>query len=160
MSRYIFSLILLLGAVQNSLADEFHVILNGKAIHLDDGNYNEKNWGLGFEYDFSTQGNWIPFVHGGYFKDSNNQTSKSLGGGMKRRFRLGKSTEDWYIDAGLIAFLMTRKDYKNNSPFPGALPFITVGKSWYAMNVTYIPRVSPKHKQLMFFQLMFRLAEF
>ena len=62
--------------------------------------------------------------------------------------------------AGLIAFLMTRKDYNDEDPFPGVLPFISLSKSWYALNVTYIPKVSPKHKALFYFQVMLRVAEF
>lgn len=160
MLRYILSLIILLGAAQSGVAEELHLILNGKALHLGGGNYNESNWGLGFEYDFEARGNWIPFANGSFFKDSNKQTSTYLGGGLKRRFLLEDNADGWHIDAGVIGFLMTRKDYKNNDPFPGALPFVSIGKSWYALNVTYIPKVSPKHKEIIFLQLMFRLAEF
>lgn len=150
-------LLLLLGP---AYADEFHVIINGKAIHLSGGNYNEKNYGLGFEYDFKPKNNWITFVSGSTFKDSNKQTSNYLGGGIKRRYELENDPEGWHVDLGVIAFLMTRKDYKNNSPFVGALPVLSVGKQWYALNATYIPEVTPKHKALFYFQLMFRLAEF
>lgn len=158
--RFVVSLMFIVLFSPIVTADELHVIINGKAIHLDDGNYNEKNWGLGFEYDFSPRKNWIKFINGSYFKDSNSQTSKYLGGGIKYRWPLDNEEDGWRIDAGLIAFLMTRKDYKNNDPFPGVLPFISVGKSWAAMNITYIPEVTPKHKDLLYFQLMFRVAEF
>ncbi len=160
MIRYALCLILILGTLNMANADELHLVVNGKAIHLSKGNYNESNWGLGFEYDFTPRKNWITFVTGSFFKDSNNQTSRYLGGGMKRRYRLENNSEGWHVDAGVVGFLMTRKDFKNNDPFPGILPFISVGKSWYAMNVTYIPKVSPKYKALVYFQFMFRLAEF
>jgi len=159
MLRVVFSCWILLLAFQAS-ADEFHVIINGKAIHLSDGNYNEKNYGLGFEYDFKPSNNWIKFANGSTFKDSNNQTSNYLGGGIKRRYELENEPNGWHVDVGVIAFLMTRHDYKDNSPFFGALPVLSVGKDWYALNATYIPSVTPKHKALFFFQLMFRVAEF
>jgi len=160
MSRIRLCLLLLVGLVQVSWAGELHVIINGKAIHLDKGDYNENNRGLGFEYDFARRGNWIPFTMGSFFKDSHDRTSRYLGGGLKRRYQLENADDGWHLDAGVVAFLMTRYDYKNNNPFPGILPFASLGKQWASLNATYIPRVSPKHKQLLFFQLMFRIAEF
>ncbi|MBI1421896.1 MAG: hypothetical protein GC149_00435 [Gammaproteobacteria bacterium] len=152
--------ILLMLAVAPVKANEFHVILNGKAIHLSKGNFNEKNYGLGFEYDFSPKNNWITFINGSAFKDSNNNTSNYLGGGMKRRFQLENNPKGWHADVGWIAFLMTRMDYKNDKPFPGILPVASIGKQWFALNATFIPSVSPKHKNLFFFQVMIRVAEF
>ena len=70
MIRYAMTLLLLLASVTTVNADELHFVLNGKAIHLDSGNYNESNWGVGFEYDFKPRGNWIPFAAGSSFKDS------------------------------------------------------------------------------------------
>lgn len=158
--RTILAGLLMMMAVVQVHADEFHIILNGKAIHLSKGNFNEKNYGLGFEYDFAPRNHWITFINGSSFKDSNNNTSNYLGVGMKRRYQLENDPAGWHVDLGVIAFLMTRKDYKDDQPFPGALPVASVGKQWFALNATYIPSVSPKHKNLFFFQLMFRLAEF
>jgi hypothetical protein len=141
-------------------ADELHIILNGKAYHMTNRNYNEKNYGLGFEYDFTPRKNWITFINGSTFKDSLKNTSNYLGGGMKRRFQLEDDPNGWHADVGFIAFLMTRKDMYDNRPFPGALPVASLGKQWFAINATYIPRVSPKHVNLFFFQLMFRVATF
>ena len=141
-------------------ADEFHLIVNGKAYHMTSRNYNEKNYGLGFEYDFAQSKNWITFINGSTFKDSLENQSNYLGMGMKRRYKLEKDPNGWHLDLGFIAFLMTRKDMYDNRPFPGALPMASIGKQWVAINATYIPKVSPKHVNLFFFQLMFRLAEF
>jgi hypothetical protein len=147
--------------LQTAQADELHVVLNGKAIHLQNRNYNEDNWGLGINYDFAARNNWINFLNASFFKDSNNQTSKYAGGGTKRRYLLdSKDTDGWHIDAGIIGFLMTREDYKENQPFFGALPFVAVGKSWFTVNATYIPAMTPKHTSLFFFQAMVRVAEF
>ena len=144
-----------------ALASEIHLIINGMAYHFErDKGYNENNYGVGFEYDFDRRGNWIPLVTGSTFKDSNEQTSNYLGGGAKYRFQLGKDKTGLHIDAGLVAFLMTRKDRNDNDPFPGALPFVSIGNEFFAVNATYIPEVTPKTSPLMYFQLMFRLAEF
>lgn len=145
--------------VQQILADAVHLVVNGKSVHADKRNYNEENWGLGFEYDFAEDKKWINFVNGGFFKDSLSNTSKYLGGGSKRRFLLGSDKDGWHIDAGLTAFLMTRKDHKNNQPFFGALPFVSIGTSAFAINATWIPAVSPKHESLWFFQAAFKLSE-
>jgi len=155
----LFLLIITLIFSQSLAADTLNLIINGKAMHQDKRNFNEENWGLGFEYDFAEKDKWINFVTGSFFKDSVNNTSKYLGGGTKRRFMLESDKDGWHIDAGMVAFLMTRKDYKNEEPFFGALPFISVGTSKVAINATYIPAVSPKLVSLWFFQASFRLAE-
>lgn len=158
--RLIIFLTLFIGFAASSPADELHVVVNGKAIHLDEGDYNEKNWGLGVEYTFTPKDNWITFINASYFKDSNYNTSKYVGGGMKRRYRLDNDEDGWFADLGAIAFLMTRKDYKNNDPFPGILPFAAVGKGSVTLNMTYIPEVTPKHKDLLYFQVLIRLHTF
>ncbi|VAW97024.1 hypothetical protein MNBD_GAMMA21-814 [hydrothermal vent metagenome] len=158
--RFLIVIALLFGVHAGATAGELHVVVNGKAIHLDDGNYNEDNWGLGLEYNFTTKTDWITFVNASWFKDSNYNTSKYIGGGMKRRFRLDNSEDGWFFDAGAIAFLMTRKDFKNNDPFPGILPFVAVGNGPVTMNLTYIPSVSPKYKALLYFQLLVRVKTF
>lgn len=158
--RTLLGLLLLTCATLPAVADELALVINGKAIHLKDGNYNEENWGLGINYDFAERDNWVRFVHGSTFKDSSNHTSNYLGGGTKRRFHLETDLDGWHADVGVIAFLMTRQDYHNNNPFPGALPFVAVGKGWFTLNATYIPSISPKHVPLLFFQAMVRIAEF
>jgi len=144
---------------QQIIANSFNLIINGKALHENKKNFNENNTGLGFEYNFSEKNKWIPFVNGGFFKDSLSNTSKYLGGGSKRRFLLGADKDGWHIDAGFTAFLMTRKDYKNNSSFLGALPFVSFGTSQFAINATYIPSVNPKYEALWFFQASIQLSE-
>ncbi len=150
-------LVVLLGWSGLAGAGELHLVVSGKAIHLDEGDYNENNWGLGFEYDFTPRGRWIPFVTGASFLDSNKDVSNYLGGGAKHRQDLGSG---WHLDAGVLAFLMTRKDYRDNRPFPGVLPFVSLGTERVALNITYIPRVQQKTTPLFYFQLMFRLARF
>lgn len=159
MRVFLLSVMLLLAA-SVAQADELHLILNGKAYHMTTRNYNEKNYGLGLEYDFAPRKNWITFINGGFFKDSLRNTSNYIGIGKKRRYLLQDDPSGWHIDLGLIAFLMTRKDYHDNHPFPGVLPVLSLGKQWFSLNATYIPKVSPKHVNLFFFQIMIRVAQF
>jgi hypothetical protein len=156
----LFILFALLTIVNAALADELHLIVSGKAIHFSDGNYNENNTGLGFEYDFEERNNWIPLITGASFKDSNDQTSNYLGGGTKRRFRFSQDPKGFHVDAGIFAFLMTRHDYKNNDPFIAALPFVSFGFEWFAINVTYVPKMKPKMVAFVYIQASVKLLEF
>ena len=158
--RFIIIIALFIGVHAGTVAGELKVVVNGKAIHLDEGEYNEENWGLGLEYDFNPKSDWIKFVNASWFKDSNYNTSRYAGVGIKRRYRLDNSDDGWFFDAGAIAFLMTRKDYKNNDPFPGILPFVAVGNGPVTLNLTYIPSVSPKYRELLYFQVLVRVATF
>lgn len=144
----------------NINAEELFVVINGKAIHQGSDNFNEDNWGIGFEYDMKTEDKWIPFVAGSSFRDSNDQVSNYLGAGYKYRIPLERDKDGWHVDLSLIAFLMTRRDYKDNQPFIGALPFVAIGTGSVMLNVAYIPKVTPKTVSLFYFQLKFKLMEF
>lgn len=159
MFKVLFMIILSLSAFQVA-AEELFVVINGKAIHEGGGNYNEDNWGLGFEYDLKQDDKWIPFVAGSSFKDSNDQNSNYLGGGYKYRIPFDTKKDGWRVDLSLIAFMMTRKDYNDNEPFIGALPFISIGTGKVMLNMTYIPKVTPKTVGLIYFQLKFKVMEF
>jgi len=155
----LFLLLLSLVFTQQSVAGSLNLILNGKAIHQQKKNFNEENWGLGFEYNFEEKKKWINFINGGFFKDSYSNNSNYLGGGSKRRFLLTDDINGWHVDVGMTVFLMTRKDYKNNRPFVGALPYLSIGTDKFAINATYIPSMSPKFVSLWFFQASFKVAE-
>ena len=143
-----------------AVADELSLLVNGKAIHINTPpgkNLNEKNWGLGLQYDWDLKDSkWIPFAAASGFIDSNKNPSYYAGGGALRRFEFGSV----HADLGAIGFLMTRKNFKNDRPFPGVLPALSVGTQSVALNVTYIPKVEPKAVPLWFFQLKIRLIEF
>ena len=140
-------------------ADELHLVVSGKSIHLGtDTSFNEENWGLGFEYDFEEKNNWINLITGVTFKDSLNNTSNYLGAGTKRRYLLGDDPQGIHIDAGVLAFAMTRRDYRDNDPFLGVLPFISVGNRRVAVNITYVPNIVPKSVAFIYFQATFRIA--
>lgn len=152
-------LLLSLSFSQQIMADTINLIINGKAVHKDKKDFNEENWGVGFEYNFAEDKKWINFINGGFFKDSLNNNSNYLGGGSKRRFLLGADKDGWHVDAGLTAFVMTRKNHNNGKPFFGALPYFSLGTSKFAVNATYIPSVSPKFQSLWFFQASFKVKE-
>ena len=149
-------LALLFGATPVS-ADQWSLLINGKAIHLEKpvGTiYNEQNWGAGVQYDFIlTDSKWRSFLTASGFKDSHKNLSYYAGGGTMRRFAFGTDKNSLHFDAGVVAFAMTRKDYKNGNPFPGVLPVISLGTDRVALNITYIPKVDPKLIPLLFLQL-------
>lgn len=138
-------------------ADQWSLLLNGKAIHLEKPagtDYNEQNWGAGVQYDFtSADSKWRPFLTVSGFKDSNKNPSYYAGGGTMRRFAFGTDKNSLHLDAGVVVFAMTRRDFKNGNPFPGVLPVISLGNDRVALNITYIPKVDPKLIPLLFLQI-------
>ena len=115
------------------------VVLNGRAVHMNAANdWNEDNWGLGMEREFASSSRWVKVALFNGFEDSMGDLSYMAGGGLKRRFRLGHA-DDFYIDVGGVAFLMTRDTVNGGQPFPGLLPAATFGFKRVAMNVTYMP---------------------
>jgi hypothetical protein len=142
-------------------AGNFSLLVNGKAIHINPPattDFNERNWGAGAQYDFDPIGqerHWIPFVTASGFKDSFKNPSYYAGGGMVRRFIPFSAHKTVHVDAGAVAFFMTREDYRDNHPFFGALPVLSVGAGRVALNMTFIPKVDPKMVSLLFFQLKF-----
>jgi hypothetical protein len=118
--------------------DNWDVVLNGRAIHVNaEHEWNEDNWGIGVEKEFNTSGRWVRVALANGFKDSLGEPSYMAGGGLKRRFRF--NAEDFYVDLGVVGFMMTREDVNNNQPFPGLLPAMTVGTRRIAVNFSYLP---------------------
>lgn len=125
--------------LQAQSSGEWDVVLNGRAVHMNaTGDWNEDNWGLGMEREFASTGPWVKLALVNGFQDSMGDPSYMAGGGLKRRFRLGHA-DDFYIDVGGIAFLMTRETVNGGQPFPGLLPAATFGFKRVALNVTYLP---------------------
>ena len=144
----------------NAVASEMSLLVNGKAIHVNvppGKNLNEKNWGLGLQYDWDiVNKKWVPFGMVSGFSDSNKNPSYYAGGGALRRFQFDSA----HVDIGVIGFVMTRKDYKNDQPFLGVLPAFSVGTDRVSVNMTYIPKVHPKAVALWFFQIKINLSNF
>lgn len=152
-------IVFLLSFSQYLFADSLSFVVNGKAFHEKKKNFNEDSWGLGFEYNFEENRKWINFANGGFFKDSNSNTSTYLGGGIKRRVLFTEDKDSWHLDLGVTAFVMTRKGFKNGDPFLGALPYFSLGTRKFAVNATYIPSISPKFVAVLFLQASFTLSE-
>jgi hypothetical protein len=131
-------------------SDGWDVVLNGRAVHLNaTHDWNEDNWGLGFEREFSARGPWVKVALGNAFEDSVGDPSYMAGAGLKRRFDLG--WRDLYIDLGGVAFAMVREKVNGGNPFPGLLPAATLGFKRIAVNLTYMPeavvnRVTDSHR--------------
>lgn len=145
-------------------AGELHLLVNGKAIHIDPpptARYNEQNWGGGLQYDFDpVSENWIPYVTISGFRDSHKNPSYYAGGGLLRRIELVPAWDGLHVDAGIVMFMMTREDYKDNRPFFGVLPAFSIGTNRASVNISYVPQVHPKMTALFFFQLKIKLAQF
>jgi hypothetical protein len=150
-------LLILVCNASTALASELSFLVNGKSVHTGpkkNNQYNEKNWGFGFQYEFAhLSDRWVPYVTVSGFVDSQNENSYYAGGGYMRRFMLAQRANYLHLDAGLIGFLMTRQDYKDGEPFPGVLPALSLGTRHVALNVTYIPEVDSRMAELWFFQL-------
>lgn len=148
---------LLFGLCTVGHAGEWNLLVNGKAMHAKDRSstpYNEKNWGAGAQYDFGDiNSRWNKFVTVSGFLDSNKDASYYIGGGNARRFMLSEKMDFLHLDVGLVGFVMTRKDHHSGRPFIGVLPMLSIGTKDIAINITYIPEVSPKMVEIWFFQL-------
>lgn len=151
-------ILIILGMVLSSVAEagQMNLLINGKARHIDSAskNYNESNWGLGFQYDYDkTKKNRVKFIGGGGFKDSYNKGSYYFGGGYGRQFTISERLDNLHVDVVMTGFVMTRQDFKNGDPFLGVLPMLSIGTDRVAVNITYVPKVKPKMAALIFYQL-------
>ena len=114
------------------------IVVNGRSVHVNAAHeWNEDNWGLGLEREFATTSPWVKVALANGFKDSMGNLSYMAGGGLKRRFYV--RSNDFYVDLGGVAFVMTRQDVNHNEPFPGVLPAATFGFKRIALNLTYMP---------------------
>ena len=158
-------LLLLLAFTGNSAkAEGLSLIINGKSFHKEQpkkGAFNEENWGLGLQYDYKLYNkHWIPYLTASGFKDSLKRNSYYAGGGILRRFSLDALQKGVYAGAGLVGFVMVRKDYNDRKPFLGALPAFTLGTDRVAINASYVPKVEPKLVPLWFIQLKLSFDNF
>lgn len=127
--------------ISSAMAGDFRAVINGKSIHVDATNdWNEDNYGLGLEYQFATESRWKRQLMVNGFRDSSEEMSYMIGGGLHRTLFASDRLSGFYVDAGINAFLMTRKDVSDNRPFPGALPSLTVGNRFMGFNFTYLPK--------------------
>ena len=136
-------LILLVLPLSPALAGDLSTVFNGKSYHVGaTQDWNEDNYGLGLEYTFKRESRWKPRVMVNGFRDSNEDMSYMVGGGLHRILYATDRLNGFYFDAGIDAFVMTRTDVNDNKPFPGALPSLTVGNRYVGVNLTYMPKVA------------------
>lgn len=122
-------------------AGNLDVVVNGKSHHVNSQyDWNENNLGFGLEYEFQQRSRWIKTVNANYFLDSLENMSYMAGAGLKRRVFETERFGGMYFDAGIVAFLMARKDINNYSPFPGVLPALSLGNRYAGINLTYLPK--------------------
>lgn len=141
-------------------ANDLQVIISGRAIHEGSNNQNENNYGLGLQYDVTTNPRWIPTINLASFKDSSDNTSRYIGAGLKRRFRFHSGKQRLNFDLGGAALVMKRPDYNDDRPFLGALPFVSLSNDWGGVNATYVPSLEEGMMAFWYFQFSFKLLEF
>lgn len=121
-------------------AGSFNAVLNGRSIHVDaTKNWNEDNVGLGLEYQFASDSHWKKRLMVNGFRDSNEDMSYMAGAGLHRNLYSTDGLSGFYVDAGINAFLMTRRDINDNRPFPGVIPSLSIGNRHVGVNLTYLP---------------------
>jgi len=150
-------------------AGSLDVVINGKSYHVNSKyDWNEANLGLGLEYEMNHSSRWIKTLSANAFLDSMENMSYMTGAGLKRRLYTTDRFAGLYFDAGVVGFVMARKDINDYRPFPGLLPVITIGNRYAGLNLTYLPKkavhdiahandVDPTIGGVVFFQLKLRL---
>ena len=122
-------------------AGTLDLVINGKSHHVNSNyNWNENNLGLGLEYEFTPRSRWIKTLSASAFQDSLENLSYMAGAGLKRRVFSTDRFGGMYFDAGIVAFLMARKDINDYTPFPGVLPAVSLGNRYGGINLTYLPQ--------------------
>lgn len=128
-------------ATTPAAAGSLDLVVNGKSHHVNSNyDWNENNFGLGVEYEFTQRSRWIKTLNASFFHDSAENPSYMAGAGLKRRLFQTDRLGGFYFDAGVVAFLMSRKDIDDYTPFPGVLPALALGNRYGGINLTYLPK--------------------
>ncbi len=158
--------------MSSAMAGKLSAVINGKSYHVNSTyDWNENNYGLGAEYEFTSKSRWkkVAMVNG--FRDSENKMSYMAGAGLHRRLLESDRLSGFYIDAGINAFLMTREDVNDSRPFPGVLPSLSFGNRYAGFNLTYLPKqavqemvnaefADPTISGIFFMQFKVRISQF
>ena len=126
---------------------KLYLVLNGVSKHFnvdskyDNAPLNEKNWGIGIEYQFPSKPDdrlhWM--LNLGQFRDSFNTNAFYAGGaGLYDLYR--KNT--WYFQTGVQLAFFNSPSYNGGTPFVAPLPIISLGTDEIAANITVIPRLN------------------
>lgn len=126
-----------------AFAGKTSAVVNGKSYHFNSTyEWNEDNYGLGVEHQFTQLSAWRKTAMVNGFRDSNNDMSYMAGAGLHRRVYETDKLAGFYVYGGLSAFLMTRQDMNDNKPFPGVLPSVSIGNDNIGFNLTYMPKIA------------------
>ena len=123
-----------------------YLVLSGFSKHFnidskyDNSPLNEKNWGLGLEYQFPTVSeerfHWL--VNVGQFHDSFNTNAwYAGGGGLYDLYR----TNQFYFQAGVQLAFFNSPSYNGGTPFIAPIPLMSFGTDDISANITVIPRL-------------------
>ena len=127
-------------------AGTLNAVINGKSYHVGaTRDWNESNYGLGIEYHFENEARWKTSIMANGFRDSEDRMSYMAGGSLHRRLIETQQLGGFYLQAGLTAFLMTRRDVNGNRPFPGLLPSLAVGNRHFGLNLAYLPEKAVRY---------------
>jgi hypothetical protein len=169
---FIFVALLTALPTSSAMAGELSAVINGKSYHVNSTyDWNEDNYGLGAEYEFTSKSRWKKTAMVNGFRDSNKSMSYMAGAGLHRRLFETDRLSGFYVDAGINAFIMTREDVRNNKPFPGMLPSLSVGNQYIGFNLTYLPKkavqdiihadmADPTISGIVFLQFKVRISQF
>ena len=170
LTRLIAALALVSVPCAPALAGSLDIVINGKSHHVNAKyDWNEENLGLGLEYELDSRSRWIRTLNANTFRDSLDNMSYMAGAGLKRRLFETDRLGGLYFDAGIVAFMMARKDIDDYRPFPGILPAVTLGNRYAGINLTYLPKkavhdfahanvVDPTIGGVVFMQFKFRMS--
>jgi hypothetical protein len=115
---------------------QLYLDINGLSKHLgSDETYNERNIGAGLTYERRKLGSdLVKALTAGGYKNSYNDNSFYVGGGLAKRFDLGKRL---YADVGGVAGLVTGYEGGVN---PMAMPMVGLGlKDLWKLRLMYAP---------------------
>jgi hypothetical protein len=126
---------------------KLYLVLNGVSKHFnvdskyDNSPLNERNWGLGLEYQFATKSDdrlhWM--VNLGQFHDSFSTNAFYAGGaGLYDLYR----KNNLYVQTGIQLAFFNSPSYNGGTPFVAPLPIISLGTDEIAANITVIPRLN------------------
>lgn len=138
------------GSAQSSEVEnpqKLYLVLNGFSKHFnvdskyDNSPLNERNWGLGLEYQFATKPgdrlHWM--VNLGQFHDSFSTNAFYAGGaGLYDLYR----KNNLYVQTGIQLAFFNSPSYNGGTPFVAPLPIISLGTDEIAANITVIPRLN------------------
>lgn len=99
--------------------------------------YTDYPMGLGFGKGITNErGNWEA-LYAMTFKDSHGIYQYMAGYAWVPMWNIGQT--EWKYGVGVTAFLMSRQDIFNYTPFPAALPVGSVSYKNLSLQTTYIP---------------------